>query len=209
MFLLLIAAPLLRADDQASIVADIAWLPLDDRDGVALFCRSRAGTGVKEFKGAGLIDAPPAAVEKVLADVADYPTFMPYVTETRVLAQEGDWIVTYQRLALPFVANRDYTVKVEHSIVTGTSGEIIYRDAWLTDNDAGPPKRHGTVRVQVNEGSWLLEPAGPAGGSTQATYEVFCDTGGFVPAFVTNRASQAAIPKLFDAIRKQVGQVPP
>ncbi len=59
------------------------------------------------------------------------------------------------------------------------------------------------VRVKVNEGSWLLEPAGPGGESTRATYQIFTDSGGAIPAFLANHASQLIIPKLFEAIRKQ------
>jgi hypothetical protein len=81
---------------------------------------------------------------------------------------------------------------------------MIYRDTWQTDNEAGPAERHGLVRVNVDEGSWLLEPVGPAGASTQATYQIFTDSGGTLPAFLANRGSQMAIPRLFEAIRKQV-----
>jgi hypothetical protein len=112
-------------------------------------------------------------------------------------------MVAYQRLNVPFVANRDYTVRVEHGTTRNASGVMIYRDTWQTDNDAGPPQLPGTVRVKVNEGSWLLEPAGTDGNSTQATYQIFTDSGGVIPAFLANRASQLIIPKLFDAIRKQ------
>ena len=47
----------------------------------------------------------------------------------------------------------------------------------------------------------VLEPAGPR--QTRATYCIFCDAGGSIPAMVLNSANKTAIPKLFDAIRKQ------
>ena len=59
------------------------------------------------------------------------------------------------------------------------------------------------VRVKMDEGSWLLEPTGPGGASTQATYQIYTDSGGALPAFLANRDCQMAVPKLFDAIRKQ------
>ena len=52
----------------------------------------------------------------------------------------------------------------------------------------------------MNEGSWLIEPAG---GRTRATYSVYCDTGGKVPPMIVNMANKTAIPKLFEAIRNQ------
>ena len=169
-----------------------------------LFSRERVGTDIKEFRGTGIIDATPEKVEKVLADVADYPEFMPYVAESRVVAQEGSNVITYQRLNVPFVSNRDYTVRVEHGLIKNGAGEVIYRDTWQTANQSGPAERRGVVRVKVNEGDWLLEPTGPDGSQTAATYQIYTDSGGALPAFLANRASQLIIPKLFEAIRKQV-----
>ena len=201
--LLITGAPMARTDEGAVLSADTGWQRVDEKEGVTLYSRSRIGSGIKEFKGSGLIEAPPGAVEKVLKDVASYPEFMPYVMETRVISQSGNEMVTYQRLDVPFVCNRDYTVRVEHGITKGPGGAMSYRDAWQTANEAGPPPRHGLVRVNVNEGSWLLEPAGPAGASTQATYQIYTDSGGAIPAFLVNRGSEIVIPKLFEAIRKQ------
>ena len=183
--------------------ADTGWQRVDDKAGVTLYSRTRVGSSIKEFKGTGAIDAAPATVEKVLEDVRSYPDFMPYVTESRMISEDGGVAVTYQQLSLPMVTNRDYTVRVEHGTATGASGAMIYRDTWQTANEAGPPERHGVVRVKVNEGSWLLEPVGPGGASTQATYQIYTDSGGALPAFLANRASQVVIPKLFEAIRKQ------
>jgi hypothetical protein len=56
--------------------------------------------------------------------------------------------------------------------------------------------------VKVCKGTWLLEPDGPA--KTRATYSIFSDTGGVIPAFIANHASLMAIKKLYAAISKQV-----
>ncbi len=204
-FLLLVAGSRLGwAGDNAVITADTGWQHVDTKSGVELYARARPGSGVKEFKGTGLINAKPAAVEKVISDVAAYTRFMPYVSEAKVISTTGNVTVTYQRLDCPIVSNRDYTVRVEHGTLAGNGGAMTYRDTWETDNDDGPPELKGVVRVKVNEGLWLLEPAGPGGASTQATYQIFTDSGGALPAFLANHASETAIPKLFDAIRKQV-----
>lgn len=203
LFLIFIAgAPLARPDDAPALSADTGWQRLEEKDGVTIYSRSRVGAGYKEFKATGLIDSPPATVERVLEDVQDYVDFMPYVSEVRILSQDGPDMVAYQRLNVPFVANRDYTVRVEHGTARNASGVLFYRDTWQTANEAGPPEQRGTVRVKVNEGSWILE-TGTDANSTQATYQIFTDSGGVIPAFLANRASQLIIPKLFEAIRKQ------
>jgi len=198
--LLLAATPLARAGDGPSLSADTGWQRLDEKNAVSLFSRSRVGSGVKEFKGTGVINASPSAVEKVLQDVSSYPSFMPYVTEARIISHDGTDVISYQRLDPPLVTGRDYTIRVEFGTTLNASGLMIYRDTWQTDNEAGPPVRHGVVRVKVDEGSWLLEPVG------QATYQIYTDSGGALPTFLANKASQMAIPRLFEAVRKQVAK---
>jgi hypothetical protein len=197
------AAPCARPDGGPVISADTDWQSVEQKDGVEVFARGRAGSSFKEFKGVGIIDAPPAAVERVLLDVADYPSFMPFVAEARVISVNGNHAITYQRVAFPLVSNRDYTLKLERGTVNGPSG-MIYRDTWEADSDDGPAERHGVVRVKMDEGSWLLEPTGPGGAATQATYQIYTDSGGALPAFLANRGCQMAVPRLFEAIRKQV-----
>jgi hypothetical protein len=47
-----------------------------------------------------------------------------------------------------------------------------------------------------------LEPAGAA--KTRATYCIYTDGGGKLPAFVANIANEVAIRKIFTAVRNQV-----
>jgi hypothetical protein len=205
--LLLLAGPHFACPaSTATLTADTSWQRIEEKTGVTVYTRSRVGTAIKEFKGVGIIDAPPATVQAVLDDVTAYPQFMPYVIVSRTISQQGNDAITYQMLDIPLFSNRDYTVRVDHGTARNAVGALIYRDVWVTANDAGPAPQPGIVRVKVNEGSWLLEPAGPTGGSTQASYQIFTDSGGVVPAFIANHASQVIIPRLFEAIRKQVLQ---
>src|SRR5437763_6700460 len=71
-----------------------------------------------------------------------------------------------------------------------------------TAHDLAPAHQKGVVRLKVCDGTWLLEPDGPA--NTRATYSIYSDTGGFIPALIANHASLTAIKKLYAAIRKQV-----
>jgi carbon monoxide dehydrogenase subunit G len=187
---------------ETMLSADTAWQHLDDKEGVTLFSRGRAGSAVKEFKGVGQIAAAPALVERVLRDVTNYPAFMPYVSVSKVISDTDTATVSYQQLDLPFVRGRDYTTRTEHGSVKNPAGALVYRDTWQADNDDGPAETRGLVRVKLTEGSWLLEPAD--GGGTRATYQIYTDSGGALPAFLCNRASQMTIPRLFEALRKQV-----
>ena len=185
-------------DDSAS-----GWALEASTKDLAIYSRTREGTALKEFKGVGAIEATPAAVFAVLDDSEAYPTFMPYTAECRVLKRDKDLVLAYQRLELPLVSDRDYTLRSKNAKWIGPTGPI-YRIRWEPANEQGPAAKAGVLRVNVCEGGWLLEPE--PSGVTRATYSIFTDSGGALPPFVANNGSRIAIRKVFEAIRKQVKQ---
>jgi hypothetical protein len=78
----------------------------------------------------------------------------------------------------------------------------VYQDRWEPANELGPAEKPGVLRVKLCEGGWLLEPAGA--NKTRATYSIYTDSGGKLPAFIANAASEIGIRKIFTAVRKQV-----
>lgn len=193
-----------RADEPepTSTPKDGRWKLKTKSHGVSLYTRPRAGSSHKEFKAIGVIAAASRAVYGVLTDVAAYPNFMPYTEECRIVRRDDDSVLEYQRLSLPWCSPRDYTLRICESSSPGDGG-LVYRHRWRpAATGQGPAEQPGVVRVKICEGGWLLEPRGPR--STLATYSIFTDSGGSIPAFITNHASQIAIPRIFEAIRKQV-----
>lgn len=168
---------------------------------VVIHSRPRAGSSVKEFRAVGTIDAAPAAVFAVLDDSEAYPSFMPYTSECRVLKRDKDTVLAYQRLELPVVSDRDYTLRSKHQRWQGPDGPI-YWIRWEPANEQGPAEKPGVQRVNVCEGGWLLEPT--EAGGTRAIYTIYTDSGGTIPPMLANNGSRVAIRKVFDAIRKQV-----
>jgi len=177
------------------------WTAEAKANGVAIHSRIRKGATLKEFRGAGVIDAPPAMVFAVLDDAESFASFMPYTAESRVLKRDKNSVLGYQRLDLPLVSDRDYTLRSERVKWLGPEG-MIYRIHWTPANDLGPAPAPGVLRVNVCEGGWLLEPQGS--GATRATYTIYTDSGGAIPPIIANSGSKVAIRKVFEAIRKQV-----
>lgn len=175
------------------------WKLVSNSDNVELYRRQRPLTN--ESKAVGEIAAPVEVVRAAIDDVESYSKFMPYTVECRVLKRERNSILAYQRISAPLTSDRDYTVRVRTSSKP-FEGETGYFIRWETDNDAGPPEKPGVVRVKLCEGSWLLEPAGAK--ATRATYTIYTDSGGAIPAFIKNTGSQIGIRKMFAAIRRQV-----
>jgi polyketide cyclase/dehydrase/lipid transport protein len=175
------------------------WKFISSKDGVTIHRRQRPATN--ESKAVGEIAVPTNLVHAVLDDVESYASFMPYTVESRVLKRDGDSIVAYQRISAPLTSDRDYTVRVRSSSKKVEGGTAYYH-RWEADNAAGPPEKRGVVRVNLCEGSWLLEPGGP--NTTRATYLIYTDSGGIIPKFIKESGSQIGLRKIFAAIRKQV-----
>ena len=177
------------------------WKFAKEGAGVSLYSRARAGSALKEFKAVGEIDAPTRAVHNVIDDFEAYPSFMPYTAECRLIKRDDDSILAYQRLSPKVVGDRDYTLRIRKKSWPGQEG-LVYFNQWEPANELGPAEKPGVLRVRLNEGSWLLEPAGAS--KTRATYSICTDSGGAIPAFIANAASEVGIRRLFAAVRKQV-----
>jgi len=198
----LVAGLLLANGLGASAADERAEWQLVTRSGeVDIYERGHPGSQLREYKGVGLIEAPPLVSKRVLEDVEAFPHFMPYVIEARVISGDARSRVSYQRISPPMVGDRDYTLRVRFESHTQAGG-VAYCNRWQTANELGPAEKPGVTRVKMSEGSWLLEPAN-AGRQTQATYTIFTDSGGSIPAFVLNAAGRTAVPKVFAAVRTQ------
>jgi hypothetical protein len=189
---------LLAAENPGS--ADATWkLTVHDKD-LEIYSRPRAGSPHKEFKAVGTIDAPSRAVGAVIDDFENYPKFMPFTTECRLVKQDGDTMIGYQRLSPKICADRDYTLRVRKKALPVPDG-VLYTSRWSPANELGPPEQKGVVRIKICEGGWRLEPQGP--GKTLATYSIYADSGP-LPSFIADRVSMTGIKRLFAAVRKQV-----
>src|ERR1700730_18660034 len=177
------------------------WKLASKSGGVMLYSRTRPGSSLKEFKAVGEIDASTRTVHNVLDDFEQYPKFMPFTAECRLLKREGDAMIGYQRLSPKIVGDRDFTLRIRKKSWPGQDG-LVYLNEWEPANEFGPSEKPGVLRVKRNEGSWLLEPAGAT--KTRATYFIYTDSGGKLPAFLANVASEIGIRKVFAAVRKQV-----
>lgn len=177
------------------------WSVVTTGNNFTTYSRPRKDSSILELKGVTVIDAEPIVVKRVIDDTAEYPKFMPYVAETKTLSNDGTTRIGYQRLSPPIVGDRDYTVRVHCESKPCAAGGMIYCNRWEAANDLGPAEKKGVTRVKITEGSWLLEPL--PGGKTHATYTIYSDSGGGIPTMILNSANKTAIPKLFDAVRKQ------
>jgi hypothetical protein len=188
-----------------SVSESDGWVRQSSHEGVEVFARERKGSNVKELRSIGIIDAPPPVVFRVVTDYESYVGTMPYTEISKVLTKKDDGksVLLYVQLNPPLASRRDYTVQIfDESDWKGGKG--FFKTRW-TLAGGGPAKKEGVVRLTFNDGSWLFEPI-ENGTKTRATYYLFTDPGGALPAWLANKANSVAIPGVFEALRKQSKQ---
>ena len=143
-----LAAPLQAGSPVAKVNPAVPWQKVDQRGGVVIYSRTRPGSTIREFRCIGEIDSPSRAIFAVLNDAQAFPDFMPYTAECRVLKRAKTSRVTYQRLDLPLIADRDYTVSSDYRVTPGANGPSYFIH-WHIANELGPPPRPGVRRPPV------------------------------------------------------------
>ena len=196
------AAPVEEAGEVNSPGPD--WTEAYHKNGLVIFTKDIAEG--RRVIAVSEVDVPPEAVFNVLVDFEHYPEFMPYVKESQVLSRAGDnEVVTYARIAPPFISERDYPLKVRLTRGSAAGDHTGKGNTFMVEWTALPeakPEVEGVVRIKLNEGSWLAEPLN-GGRRTRLTYTLLTDPGGLIPDFVFNLSNTVAIPELFEAVRKR------
>jgi hypothetical protein len=144
----------------------------------------------------GIIPAQPDQILSALLDYEHQPGKIGRVSEAKILSRGADSLYVYERLNLPVISDRDFTLKVTH----GTDG----RRTWVTYaavSDRGPGPRDGIVRVTRQFGIWELIPTDDGTG-TFVRSEFRIDLAGSVPLWLVNSGAGKEIPALYADVCK-------
>ncbi|AQS38702.1 polyketide cyclase / dehydrase family protein [Shewanella psychrophila] len=172
------------------------WDKASTRGQAVVWTREVPGTSIKEVKLEAVIDAPIERVWRTLTRVEHYTKFLPYMDEIKVVKQEGmDRAYVYHRINPPLVSQRDYTLLVVNEVDTEKGRYYRY---WTQKNQFGPKPIKGIVRLLICDGSWSLTAR--EDGRTQATYWLYTDLGGSIPAWLANSANTSGLYDILWAI---------
>lgn len=142
----------------------------------------------------GILNAP---VKRVFATLLDYKRQVGVIdrlSESKVIARGSHYLIVYQRLNLPVISDRDFSLRVWW---TRQDGVTTIRYVAMRNKGAGG--HNGAVHVKHHEGSWQLQPI-RGGLATQARFEVTIDMGGWLPRWLAKSGSGKEVPQLFKAI---------
>jgi hypothetical protein len=181
------------------------WTVAADEEGVRVEQLEGAETPLQEFRAEGVVGASPEACLAAVRADEFFARTAPNVAEARVVASEGEsvrWF--YARLDPPFIAARDYTLRVEVAAAPSPGGPELQL-LWRVENARGPGPRPGTVRVERSDGAWRFLPV-DGGRRTLARYELATDPGGSIPRWLARRAQIAGILAAFEELRRTAAQ---
>jgi hypothetical protein len=184
-----------RAPAPASALASEGFTLLGEEKGVRVYRRERR-SGV-EFAAEASLPAGAEQVRRALVDYPSHPKWQKHLKENKILARGADSLSVYQRLALPVIDDRDYTLQV----TWGAEGSIPWM-RFVVANELGPKPVPGVVRVTSHEGSWRLEPDGDK--ATHAVYRFLFDAAGSVPSWLGKGQAKDDIVEYFVQLKQQL-----
>jgi hypothetical protein len=142
----------------------------------------------------GRIPAPARKVQQALLDYPRQVGVIERLREARVLERGLNWQLVYQRLELPLISDRDFTLYVTHGEHRGS-----YWVNYWSKPDAGPKEQRGAVRVTRHRGAWELVPI-EGGRATRLRHEMSIDLGGALPPWLADSGAGDELPKVFGSI---------
>ena len=152
-----------------------------------------AGSATKKSIAVALIDAAPEDVIGVLTRYDEFPSFMPYCKSTEVRKKEGEITTVYFALDFPWpIGDKHYVLELtdkRHDV----AGKAVFVSSWKY--------KPGSGNIKDSYGSW--EVRAYDADQTFVRYTVFTDPGGKMPTWATNMASEVAVPKVIDGLRKK------
>lgn len=170
-----------RAPAAASALPSEGFVFMAEDKGVRVHRREKR-SGV-EFAVETSLSAPPEQVRKALIDYLNHKRWQKHLVDNKILSRADDSLVVYQRLDLPVVDDRDFTLKV----MWGADGAVLW-ERFKIANELGPKPVEGVVRVTAHEGSWRLEAEGAKG--TRAVYRFHFDASGSIPSWLGKGQAQ-------------------
>ncbi len=163
-----------------------AFEVMDAREGVTVSRREVPGSAFFTWRVEG---ATPHAVEALCTAIFEWGTKevdAPGLLVNRLLEDGADDRVIYNQMSQPFVAHRDYALRLKRERLADGRCRIRFAPA----NERAPAAPPGFVRLEKLFGEWLITPAD--GGGATLRYTLFSDPAGAVPAFLVHGPARRA-----------------
>jgi hypothetical protein len=166
---------------------------IKDQYGIKAYKHRR--TDIIKIAAEGRVNAPPSAVVAAVLDYRGQVGIIKRLSASRVLDRDGCSLHVYQRLNLPVIDDRDFTLEVTWGN-TGQTRWVRYRAV----RGRGPGPQKGAVRVKHHDGSWQVRPL-DGGRASWVRFQASIDMGGLLPMWLARSGAGKELPSLFMSVR--------
>ena len=177
-----------RVEAHEKKVVSEKWEEVLNKKSVTVWRSEVPGSPLVKFRGVTHIKE--ASIKKIITVVTDLKRRTEWQsrcrTAHRIQEMAPDNIIGYYRLIGPFMVS-DRDVVFDAVIYAVPEERTIQIDFKQTDHLAAPVK-DGVVRMPMLQGYWRFHYLDAT--TTEVTYEVHADPGGWVPTWIVNRASK-------------------
>ena len=178
----------------ASPVATPAHAERDENTGVFTAQLPEAGSAIAWGQAVLVVDKPVEEVLPVIRDYANYSTFMPNFTKSRVLAQRGGRAMVYMEVS---VAKGAITLWGQLALAEQRrDGDAYLVEAQLMEGN-----------MDAFSASFTLRPV-EGGTRTEVDFRIFVDPDIPLPSSVFSRENERAAGRTVRALRARVFDVP-
>ncbi len=155
-----------------------------EENGITVEEEGAPGRALPILTGTTTMAVPPAQVAAWITATHTYTDWMHNCEEARLVREEGDVRVGYNRIGSPWpVSDRDVVLRSTSSELEGGGIRIEFRNT----TEENVPVASGVVRMPRLVGSYELRPV-EAG--TRVVYTVDSDPGGSLPDWLIRQASK-------------------
>jgi len=168
---------------QSSIASDWVFKKSENVLGIKVFVRDVLGSNFKEFKAVTRVQSTLGGVVSLLADSDNSHNWVHNMRSNKVLKRAGTTSIAHSTTHSKLIISaRDNVIESSLEQDWDTNAVTISfrsRPDYLPETD-------GVVRVPYAKGKYVLTPE--ENGWVEVLFQVHADPGGYIPAFLYNRA---------------------
>jgi len=174
---------------------------LNTSDGIQIFNKESSASGLIEFRGLGVIEAPLPLVATVIFDTEKRTEWIKGLIESRIIRWGGkDEFIEYDHIDMPiFFTDRDFVSKV--TISFDHTGNTLVFHYQPSDDPAAP--RTDYLRGEIINMTFVLSSV-DEDTKTMVDAMFLCDPKGWIPKWLVNFFLQDWPKTTFRNLRKEV-----
>nr|AWJ66315.1 collagenase and related proteases [uncultured bacterium] len=179
-----------------------AWKFKSEKEGLTIYSRSVDYSNIKELKITATVKSNLGTLVKILDDVTLCPEWM-YGCKTAEEVQPADGTEAYDKATLQFPKPFSYRVMLTRSTIDQDPDSKVVT-VKTTSIPEEVPVDKSLVVIEKMVTTWVLTPTDS--GEIEIESYLFCDPGGYIPAFLLNslmdRGPTRTIKKLMKLLEK-------